>query len=191
MMYLNSFNPDAFLCDKAKELRSSIGTLIHKVDVGHKLMPSNLYKKKDNHRNCTKEAMKWKESFSQLLSSKDGLSAFRTFLKTEFSEENLEFWVACEDYKKTPSVNKLPGKAQCIFQEFLQTGAPREVNIDHQTREFTRQQVASACRNCFDAAQEQTRTLMEKDSYPRFLKSPLYQQLLTQSSIRKLKLSFT
>ncbi|KAG9483082.1 hypothetical protein GDO78_009170 [Eleutherodactylus coqui] len=127
MMYLNSFNPDAFLCDKAKELRSSIGTFIHKVDVGHKLMPSSLYKKKDNHRNCMKEAMKWKESFSQLLSSKEGLSAFRTFLKTEFSEENLEFWAACEDYKKTPSANKLPAKAQCIFQEFLQIGAPREV----------------------------------------------------------------
>lgn len=190
-MYLNSFNPDAFLCDKAKELRSSIGTFIHKVDVGHKLMPSNLYKKKDNHRNCIKEAMKWKESFQQLLSSKDGLSAFRTFLKTEFSEENLEFWAACEDYRKTPSATKLPAKALCIFQEFLQTGAPREVNIDHQTRETTRQQVAVASRSCFDAAQEQTRILMEKDSYPRFLKSPFYQQILTQSSIRKLKLSFT
>ncbi|KAM9326776.1 regulator of G-protein signaling 16-like [Gastrophryne carolinensis] len=191
MMYLNSFNTDAFLCDKAKDLRSSISTLIHKVDVGHKLMPSNLYKKKDGVRNCTKEAMKWKESFGQLLNSKDGLTAFRTFLKTEFSEENLEFWVACEEYKKTQSANKLPGKAQCIFQEFLQTGAPREVNIDHQTREHTRQQISVACRNCFDAAQEQTRILMEKDSYPRFLKSPIYQQLLAQSSIKKLKFSFT
>ncbi|XP_063795849.1 regulator of G-protein signaling 16 isoform X1 [Pseudophryne corroboree] len=191
MMYLNSFNPDAFLCGRAKELRSSIGTLIHKVDVGHKLVPSSLYKKKDTQKNCTKEAMRWKESFSQLLCSKDGFSAFRTFLKTEFSEENLEFWVACEDYKKTLSTNKLHSKAQCIFQEFLQTGAPREVNIDHQTREFTRQQVASACHNCFDAAQEQTRILMEKDSYPRFLKSPLYQKMLSQSSIKKIKLSFT
>ncbi|XP_068095790.1 regulator of G-protein signaling 16-like [Hyperolius riggenbachi] len=191
MMYLNSFNADAFICDKAKDLRSSLSTLIHKVDVGNKLVPSNLYKKKDSQRNCTKEAMKWKESFSQLLSSKEGLTAFRTFLKTEFSEENLEFWVACEDYKKTPSTNKLPAKAQCIFQEFLQTGSPREVNIDHQTREHTRQLIADACRNCFDAAQEQTRTLMEKDSYPRFLKSPIYQQLLSQSSVKKLKFSFT
>lgn len=66
-----------------------------------------------------------------------------------------------------------------------------QVNIDHQTREHTRQQIAVACRNCFDAAQEQTRILMEKDSYPRFLKSTLYQQLLTQSSIKKLKFSFT
>ncbi|XP_018418884.1 PREDICTED: regulator of G-protein signaling 16 [Nanorana parkeri] len=191
MMYLNSLNPDAFLCDKAKDLRSSISTFIHKVDVGHKLVPSGFYKKKDGHRNCVKEAMKWKESFSQLLSSKDGLAAFRNFLKTEFSEENLEFWVACEEYKKTPSTSKLPAKAQCIFQEFLQTGAPREVNIDHQTREQTRQKIALASRNCFDGAQEQTRILMEKDSYPRFLKSNIYQQLLAQSSIKKIKFSFT
>ena len=31
----------------------------------------------------------------------DGLAAFRAFLKSEYCEENIEFWLACEDFKKT------------------------------------------------------------------------------------------
>lgn len=57
----------------------------------------------------------------------DGVTAFHTFLKTEFSEENLDFWLACEDFKKTRSKTKLASKANRIFEEFVQSEAPREV----------------------------------------------------------------
>lgn len=56
-----------------------------------------------------------------------GVTAFHTFLKTEFSEENLDFWLACEDFKKTRSKTKLASKANRIFEEFVQNEAPREV----------------------------------------------------------------
>jgi len=59
----------------------------------------------------------------------DGLATFRAFLKTEFSEENLEFWLACEDFKKTRSAAKLASKAQRIFEEFIDVQAPREVGV--------------------------------------------------------------
>lgn len=36
-----------------------------------------------------------------------GLDAFWTFLKSEFSEENAELWLACEDFKKTESAEKI------------------------------------------------------------------------------------
>lgn len=64
---------------------------------------------------------------NSLVSLADGLAAFRAFLKTEFSEENLEFWLACEDFKKTRSAAKLASKAQRIFEEFIDVQAPREV----------------------------------------------------------------
>lgn len=48
-------------------------------------------------------------------------------MKTEFSEENLEFWLACEEYKKTRSTAKLVSKAHRIFEEFVDVQAPREV----------------------------------------------------------------
>lgn len=63
------------------------------------------------------------------ISFADGLAAFRAFLKTEFSEENLEFWLACEDFKKTRSAAKLASKAQRIFEEFIDVQAPREVSM--------------------------------------------------------------
>lgn len=57
-----------------------------------------------------------------------------------------------------------------------------QVNIDHETRELTRTNLKAAMANCFDVAQGKTRTLMEKDSYPRFLKSPAYRDLAAQAS---------
>ena len=57
----------------------------------------------------------------------DGLTAFRAFLKTEFSDENIEFWMACEDYKKIKSSAKLASRANKIYREFIEVKAPREV----------------------------------------------------------------
>uniref|UniRef100_A0A8D0EJH9 Regulator of G-protein signaling 8 n=1 Tax=Strix occidentalis caurina TaxID=311401 RepID=A0A8D0EJH9_STROC len=118
------------------------------------------------------------------ISLADGLAAFRAFLKTEFSEENLEFWLACEDFKKTRSAAKLASKAQRIFEEFIDVQAPREVNIDFQTRELTRRNMQEPSLSCFDQAQGKVHSLMEKDSYPRFLRSKIYTDLLSQTQRR-------
>uniref|UniRef100_A0A8C2U1G0 Regulator of G protein signaling 3 n=1 Tax=Coturnix japonica TaxID=93934 RepID=A0A8C2U1G0_COTJA len=73
------------------------------------------------------EALKWGESLEKLLLHKYGLAAFRAFLRTEFSEENLEFWVACEDYKKTKSQSKMVSKAKKIFAEYIAIQSCKEV----------------------------------------------------------------
>lgn len=57
-----------------------------------------------------------------------------------------------------------------------------QVNIDHETRELTRVNLQAVTATCFDVAQGKTRTLMEKDSYPRFLKSPAYRDLAAQAA---------
>jgi len=56
-----------------------------------------------------------------------GLAAFRAFLKSEYSEENIEFWVSCEDYKKIKSPAKLSPKARKIYDEFISVQATKEV----------------------------------------------------------------
>ena len=60
-----------------------------------------------------------------------GRQCFREFLKSEFSEENIEFWIACEDYKnlKTTPTTNLTVSAQKIFAEFVAHQAPREVSL--------------------------------------------------------------
>lgn len=59
----------------------------------------------------------------------DGLCAFRAFLVSEHSEENIAFYLACEDYKNTKTSSKLCSKAKKIYQEFIDADAQREVII--------------------------------------------------------------
>ncbi|CAL8269407.1 unnamed protein product [Arctogadus glacialis] len=112
---------------------------------------------------------------------KDGLSAFRAFLKTEFSDENIEFWMACEDYKKNKSSTKLVSKANKIYMEFIDVQAPREVNIDYGTRERTRQSLEDPSPSSLNEVQAKVYGLMEKDSYPRFLRSSMYQDIVNRT----------
>lgn len=53
---------------------------------------------------------------------------FRLFLQREFSEENIEFWLACEEYKKLSSAAKQLPKAKQIYNEYVAVQAPKEVN---------------------------------------------------------------
>ncbi|NXG79915.1 RGS18 protein, partial [Baryphthengus martii] len=142
------------------------------------------------------EAVKWGESFDKLLSEKAGLDAFTKFLKTEFSEENIEFWIACEDYKKSKTARELLPKAKTIYETFIQKDAPKEVNLDFQTKEVTSQNIEQPILTTFDAAQSTVYRLMEQDSYPRFLRSGPYLNLLkgrnpSRPTLRRRSRSFT
>ncbi|XP_074858612.1 regulator of G-protein signaling 16 [Carettochelys insculpta] len=177
--------------ERAKHLKTRLAILLHKPELGHEAGSISKSEQGTKSRNSAEEALEWKKSFDHLLKSKNGVAAFHAFLKTEFSEENLEFWLACEEFKKSRSKSKLSSKAHRIFLEFVQNEAPREVNMDHETREITRKNLSAATSSCFDAAQAKTRTLMEKDSYPRFLKSTSYLDLTEQASSHSSKLLHT
>lgn len=62
-----------------------------------------------------------------LLSISDGLAAFHSFLQSEFSDENIEFWMSCEDFKKTKNPVKRAAKAKKIYEDFIQADGPKEV----------------------------------------------------------------
>eukprot|EP00062_Callorhinchus_milii_P010885 gi/632956298/ref/XP_007893888.1/ PREDICTED: regulator of G-protein signaling 21 [Callorhinchus milii] len=127
------------------------------------------------------EIMVWSESVDSLLAHKSGQAAFRTFLKKEFSDENIDFWLACEDYKKTKSATKLASKAKKIYSEFIKSNAPKEINIDFVTREAITRNIGTPTHSSFDMAQEVIYSLMAKDCYPRFLRSDTYLELLKSS----------
>ncbi|NXT05997.1 RGS18 protein, partial [Prunella fulvescens] len=162
----------------AKQKRNRLSLLLQKPEFhegDHLDKPGNLTKAASV---SPEEAGKWGESFDKLLSEKAGLDAFTKFLKTEFSEENIEFWIACEDYKKSKSAHELLPKAKTIFETFIQKDAPKEVNLDFHTKEVTSQSMGRPLRSTFDAAQSAVYRLMEQDSYPRFLRSAPYRGLL-------------
>uniref|UniRef100_A0A8C6WYZ3 RGS domain-containing protein n=1 Tax=Neogobius melanostomus TaxID=47308 RepID=A0A8C6WYZ3_9GOBI len=108
----------------------------------------------------------------------DGLATFRTFLKSEYSDENIEFWLTCEDYKKIRSSFRMSSRAKRIYEQFIKAESPKEINIDYQTREQIKRNVKSPTVHCFDEAQKIVYGLMERDSYPRFLRSDMYRTLL-------------
>ncbi|XP_029905503.1 regulator of G-protein signaling 4 [Myripristis murdjan] len=162
----------------AKDIKHKIGFLLQKPE------PQAADQKQTKEKSAAAskkvapaaEVEKWKESFSNLMNSEGGRTVFTSFLRSEFSEENIDFWVACQDYKKTSS-SKMAARAKLIYQQYVEADSPNEVNLDSATREETRQNLESAGPACFDEAQRKIFTLMEKDSYRRFLKSKLFQDL--------------
>ncbi|XP_035393257.1 regulator of G-protein signaling 21 [Cygnus atratus] len=139
------------------------------------------------HRSNIEETMASSESVDTLLANKDGLEAFRKFLKSEFSEENVEFWLACEDFKKTKSSTKITLKAQRIYSDFIEADAPKEINIDFHTRNHISQNISEPTLSCFDDAQRLIYSLMAKDSFPRFLRSNEYKELVKKQQNRNQK----
>ncbi|XP_049454252.1 regulator of G-protein signaling 13-like [Epinephelus fuscoguttatus] len=131
---------------------------------------------------CYEEMSQWSQSLDRLLSSKYGMKIFQAFLKSEFSDENIEFWLVCEDYKKIKSSFRMSSRAKKIFKRYIQAEAPREINIDHKTRDLIRRNIKTPTPVCFGDAQRIVYGLMERDSYPRFLRSELYQALLDSTS---------
>lgn len=158
--------------ERAKELKALFGSLLQKSD--HSIHGQS--KKSEKLRFNVDEPLKWKESFEKLLSSQNGLCLFRAFLVSEFSEENIAFYLACEDYRTTKP-SKLATKAKKIFDEFIGSDAPREVNLDHLTKAITKENMEQPSQSCFNLAQAKIYNLMEKDCYPRFLKSSTYLEL--------------
>uniref|UniRef100_G3PUH9 Regulator of G-protein signaling 1 n=1 Tax=Gasterosteus aculeatus TaxID=69293 RepID=G3PUH9_GASAC len=123
----------------------------------------------------------WSESVDKVLSCKAGQIAFREFLKSEYSEENILFWIACEEYKKIKTTPEMISSANRIYSEFVQTEAPRQINIDCGTRENITKNISQPSLTSFDSAQKLIYSLMARDCYPRFLKSHMYQGLLRRN----------
>uniref|UniRef100_A0A3P8W9L6 Regulator of G-protein signaling 9 n=1 Tax=Cynoglossus semilaevis TaxID=244447 RepID=A0A3P8W9L6_CYNSE len=123
---------------------------------------------------------RWTFSFGELLSDPRGRDDFRLFLKKEFSGENLAFWEVCEDLKWGTAAT-MSEKAEQIYKTFLARGAPRWINIDGKTMEITVSGLRHPHRYVLDAAQTHIYMLMKKDSYGRYLKSPVFKDTLKKA----------
>ncbi|XP_064334317.1 regulator of G-protein signaling 11 isoform X14 [Camelus dromedarius] len=96
--------------------------------------------------------------------------------------ENLSFWEACEELRHGGQA-QVPALVDAVYQQFLAPGAARWVNIDSRTMERTLEGLGRPHRHVLDDAQLHIYMLMKKDSYPRFLKSDLYKDLLAEAVV--------
>uniref|UniRef100_A0A8K9XDT5 Regulator of G protein signaling 11 n=1 Tax=Oncorhynchus mykiss TaxID=8022 RepID=A0A8K9XDT5_ONCMY len=125
---------------------------------------------------------RWSFSFMELLNDSMGRREFMIYLEKEFSAENLCFWVACEDLRHGES-SKIILKVEEVYKNFLAPGAARWVNIDSKTMERTLEGIKRPHRFIMDDAQMHIYFLMKKDSYPRYLKSELYKNMLAKAIV--------
>ncbi|MGH0135382.1 UNVERIFIED_CONTAM: hypothetical protein FKN15_031249 [Acipenser sinensis] len=111
------------------------------------------------------------QDFEKLLSSKHGVQVFRSFLRSEFSEENIEFWLACQDYRGTKSPGKLVPKAKRIYSQFVAVQAPQEVAVTN-FYDFYGPQVAHPVKALLLGAQGESHSLDGASSRPGCAKKP-------------------
>ncbi|XP_075963945.1 regulator of G-protein signaling 6-like isoform X5 [Anarhichas minor] len=130
------------------------------------------------HRDPSQQRVKkWGFSLEEALKDPAGRDQFLKFLESEFSSENLRFWLAVQDLKRRP-LQEVSSRAQEIWQEFLAEGAPSSINLDSHSFERTSQNLKDPGRYSYEDAQEHIFKLMKSDSYARFLRSNIYQDLL-------------
>ncbi|KPP73446.1 regulator of G-protein signaling 19-like, partial [Scleropages formosus] len=135
---------------------------------------------------CTKPTVEemrlWAQSFDKLMKNPAGRNVFREFLRTEYSEENMLFWLACEDLKTEINKTAVEEKARMIYEDYISILSPKEVSLDSRVREVINKKMQEPTSHTFEDAQLQIYTLMHRDSYPRFLNSPVYKSLIQGAS---------
>ncbi|RZF42712.1 hypothetical protein LSTR_LSTR001507 [Laodelphax striatellus] len=125
-----------------------------------------------------KRVKKWALSMELNVADQTGLQEFTNYLRKEYSHENIRFWMAVNDLRRS-SQSQITTRVQEIYEEFLAPGAPCEINIDSKTMERTQNEMKSPTRFTFDSAAEHVYTLLlKKDCYPRFIRSEHFKSLL-------------
>lgn len=112
----------------------------HRWDTDHKVHPTlgKLLRDKSK-RSVRSEALEYMKEPEMTVSTErnssfcassiraESLAAFRSFLRSEFSDENIEFWLACEKFRAAASTDDLRWKAEQIYEEFIRPSSGREV----------------------------------------------------------------
>ncbi|XP_055312054.1 regulator of G-protein signaling 17 isoform X2 [Sitodiplosis mosellana] len=131
----------------------------------------------DGEQPTLEEIRSWGKSFDKLMRSPAGRKVFRDFLRCEYSEENILFWLACEELKVETNAEKIEEKARFIYEDYISILSPKEVSLDSRVREIVNRNMVEPTPHTFDEAQLQIYTLMHRDSYPRFVNSPLFKAI--------------
>lgn len=99
-------------------------------------------------RPSVEEVRTWAKSFDKLMRSSGecladlhisagwwtrisagGRKLFREFLRCEYSEENILFWLACEELKQETNPEAIEEKARYIYEDYISILSPKEVRL--------------------------------------------------------------
>ncbi|VBB32829.1 unnamed protein product [Acanthocheilonema viteae] len=100
---------------------------------------------------------------------------FQQFLEQQFCAENINFYMAVEDYRSIPDsdLEKRAEVGRQIFERYFAPNGIEPVNIDNSTSKTIRDAVMSEdfTRQLYDVAQYQIFHLLKYDCWPRYLRA--------------------
>lgn len=108
---------------------------------------------------------------------------YQAFLAAEHSEENFAFCLDVDKFR-TAASDERAMLAQHIREQYIQSDAPREVNLPAAIRDSIVDKLTKLTpldvlpSTFYDHAGDEIMCLMTKDSFPRFKKSPLFTSVL-------------
>jgi adenylate kinase len=117
-----------------------------------------------------------------------GIASFREFLEAEHAGENIDFWVAGNDFMNNveADLEKRMERAKLIFVTFCAEFADRQVNIAHAmlTKIDARLNKGNVVApDLFNEAMQEVYKLMEKDKFARYKKSEIFKSFMARLGI--------
>ncbi|KAJ6246578.1 regulator of g protein signaling [Anaeramoeba flamelloides] len=149
--------------------------------------PLWLYRKQHNlsldiNKNSNSQTDNTVEKFTNILNDKKKSKYFFKFLQLDYSIENLLFYQAVTSFEKINPKKKSKKKKYCqqIIKNFIQVNARLEINLEHSIRNSTIELAEKGLTNsaCFEEAKQKIFFLMFSGSYPNFLSSKQYYEMM-------------
>lgn len=109
-----------------------------------------------------------------LLSHSLGMQTFRSFMKQNFAEENVDFWVSVNEFKNSEeNQEETRNRASNIFDIYCKDGAKCQVNLPFEMLSHIEKSLSEPLihRNIFDESMNEIYKLMVRDNYARFKQS--------------------
>eukprot|EP00029_Vermamoeba_vermiformis_P013491 TRINITY_DN8409_c0_g1_i1.p1 TRINITY_DN8409_c0_g1~~TRINITY_DN8409_c0_g1_i1.p1 ORF type:complete len:608 (+),score=81.42 TRINITY_DN8409_c0_g1_i1:91-1914(+) len=101
---------------------------------------------------------------------------FKRFLRSQFCEENIQFYFENEKYKKIMDINVRKQRAQQIIKEYVSDGAERQIHVSDTDRKYILSKFEEAPLDLFQAASTVAYKLM-KSNFSNFVESDLFQKM--------------
>jgi WD40 repeat protein len=101
---------------------------------------------------------------------------FKRFLRSQFCEENIQFYFENEKYKKIMDINVRKQRAQEIIQQYVKDGAERQIHVSDTDKKYILSKCDEAPLDLFQAASTVAYKLM-KSNFTNFEESDLYQKM--------------
>ena len=116
--------------------------------------------------------------FEEMLMNSIGVKYFQQFVDSQYSGENLKFYLEAEKYQSLQDGSSaMKQMAKTMYERFISPDSAEQINIDNKCFTNIKNSYLYAGPSLFCEAQNIILRNMERDSLVRFLRSPLYETM--------------